>query len=68
MSGGLVIIKEHLWHNAEVEQRPSKAGGGARQRAGLRIEPRWSGSFEVAGGEDVGGKTEDKHKASKVGC
>lgn len=27
------------------------------------------GSFEVTGGgKDIRGKTEDKHKASKVGC
>lgn len=29
MSGGLVIIKEHFWHNAEVEERPSTGGRGS---------------------------------------
>lgn len=33
------------------------------------MEPWRSGSFEVTGGgKDIRGKTEDKHKASKVGC
>lgn len=63
MSHRLVIIKEHLWHNAEVKERLA----GVAEPASW-MEPWRSGSFEVTGGKDIRGKIEDKHKARKPAC
>lgn len=43
--------------------------GWRKDRAGVAepaswMEPWWSGSFEVTGGQDIRRKIEDKHKAS----
>lgn len=46
----------------------AQCGGGGKIQPASWMEPWRSGSFEVAGGQDIRRKIENKHKASKAAC